>query len=234
MPGKRTVSLDGPDWQVYPLLPNEWRWRKVWLSDPPEAASRRLPAAVPGHAQSALLAAGALPHPYQALNSRLWEWTSKRDWVYTRTFEIPSDWSDQQIRIRFEGLDGETHVFVNKREVGSHSASFTPAEFEITGAVTSGGENRLCVITERAPDAQGQIGWTSRERHWRARLAYGWDFAARLPPVGIWDSVTLRATGPARLSDVSLYSNVSTDQAEAAVSIVSELQATERTPATVV
>src|SRR5438477_9384030 len=104
MPGKRTVSLDGPGWQIYPLLPNEWRWRQVWLAEPPEAASQRLPTDVPAHAQSALLAAGTLPHPYQGLNSRLWEWTSQRDWVYSRSFELPKEWAGQRIRIRFEGL----------------------------------------------------------------------------------------------------------------------------------
>src|SRR5687767_2310815 len=73
-------SLDGDDWQLYYLLPNEWRWRKVWQAEPPEAAARRIRAMVPGVVQQDLLDAGVLPHPYEGLNSRLWEWTSQRDW----------------------------------------------------------------------------------------------------------------------------------------------------------
>lgn len=228
-----TLSLDGSGWTVYPLLPNVWRAKQVWRADPAEAAAGRVPAGVPGHAQSALLAAGALPHPYQGENSRLWEWTSERDWVYAREFELPAEWAGSRLWLRFEGIDGAAHVFLNGELAGEHDASFVPACFEVSPLARSGETNRLCVVVERAPDVQGQTGWTSRERHWRARFAYGWDFAARLAPVGIWDSVCLQATGPAAFRQVALYSNLATDRSEAALSIVSEFEAGERTPAVV-
>ena len=45
-----------------------------------------------GRVQHDLLDAGLLPHPYEGLNSRLWEWTWERDWVYTKEFTPPPDW----------------------------------------------------------------------------------------------------------------------------------------------
>ncbi len=226
------LPLDGNDWHDYPLPANEWRWRQVWKQDP-SAAARRVPATVPGHVQSALLAAGELPHPYQGENSRLWEWTAARDWVYTRTVVPPAEWEGACLWLRFEGIDGAAHLYLNGEPAGSHDASFVAAEFDVTGKIRPGEENRLLLVVERAPDVQGQIGWSAREPHWRARFAYGWDFTPRLPGVGIWDSVSLRATGPASFREVALHTNLSLDRGEAAVSVVSEFRATRRTPATI-
>jgi beta-mannosidase len=231
------VSLDGPDWTVYWLLPNEWLWRKVWEQEPPEAPSRRIPAVVPGHAQTALLRGGLLPSPYYGLDSRLWEWTSERDWVYERTFSLPTDGQQlpgQRCRLRFEGIDDAAHVFLNGRHVGDHQGQFVPAEWDVTGLLDPGEENRLLVVAERAPEVQGQIGWTSRERRWKSRFAYGWDWCTRLPPVGLWDSVSLVLTGPAWFRSVSIHPNLSIDRTEAALSIVSEFASEGDIPAVIV
>ncbi|MBI3911951.1 MAG: glycoside hydrolase family 2 protein [Armatimonadetes bacterium] len=232
----QTFSLSGTDWQVYHLLPNEWLWRRVWERDPPEAASRRLPATVPGHVQQDLLAAGVLPHPWVGLNSHLWEWTSARDWVYTREFTPPAAMAGMQVRLRFEGVDSSAHVFLNGEPLGDHEGQFVPVEFDVTGRLRPGESNRLVVVVERAPEEQGQIGWTSRcrsPRGWKARFAYGWDGCPRLIPVGIWDDVSLVATGPVWFRDVAVYANLSTDQTEAALSVVSEFGVAQGMPVTV-
>src|SRR5438132_872944 len=83
-----------------------------------------------------------------------------------------------------------------------------PTEWDVTADLRPGEENRLLVVVERAPALQGQIGWTSRERRWKSRFAYGWDWCARLVPVGIWDSVSLRAWQGARFRTVTLHTNL--------------------------
>src|SRR5437588_7786269 len=214
------VVLDGDDWQLYHLLPNEWRWRKVWEQEPPEAPARRIKAVVPGHVQQDLLDAGLLPHPYEGLNSRLWEWTSERDWIYTKEFTPPLELAGGTIRLRFEGVDHTAHVFLNGEPLGEHAGTLVPFEFDVTTRLRLGEPNRLLVVVERAPDEAGQIGWTSRVRLWKPRFAYGWDWCTRLVPLGIWDSVSLEATGAARLVDVAIHTNLSTDLKEAALSLV--------------
>jgi beta-mannosidase len=216
----RRVSLDGDDWQVYHLLPNEWRWRKVWEAEPPEAPARRLSAVVPGHVQSDLLDAGVLPHPYEGLNSRLWEWTSERDWVYTKEFDAPAAPEGGVVRLRFEGVDHTAHVFLNGELLGEHAGTLVPFELDVTDRLRRDAVNRLLVVVERAPDGQAQIGWTSRVRHWKPRFAYGWDWCTRLVPLGIWDSVSLEETGSAWLRDVAIHPNLSEDLKEAALSLV--------------
>jgi beta-mannosidase len=221
MPVPQVVSLDGGEWSVYWLMPSEWRWRRVWEREPPEAGARRIPAVVPGVVQQDLLEARALPHPYQGENSRLWEWTWQRDWVYEREFVPPAEWSGSVVRLRFEGVDHTCHVYLNGEPLGEHTGMFLPFEFDLSDRLRWGEPNRLQVVVEHAPDEQGQIGWTSRVRHWKARFAYGWDWCTRLVPLGIWDRVSLCVTGPAWLEQVAIHTNLSIDRKEAALSIVS-------------
>src|SRR5205807_496655 len=90
----------------------------------------------------------------------------------------------------------------------------------VTERLRRGEPRRLLVVGERAPDEPGQIGWTSRVRHWKPRFAYGWDWCTRLVPLGIWDSVSLDATGTSWLSAVAVHLHLSTDRKEAALSLV--------------
>ncbi|TDZ24904.1 Beta-galactosidase [Colletotrichum orbiculare MAFF 240422] len=63
---------------------------------------------------------------------------------YWREFEIPEDWEDdQQIRLRFEGVDSAFHVWVNGEEVGYSQGSRNAHEFDITDYLTPGQANSL-------------------------------------------------------------------------------------------
>lgn len=225
MPIPQVFSLDGDDWRLYYLMPEEWRWRRVWEREPPEAPARRVRAVVPGVVQHDLLDAGVLPHPYEGENSRLWEWTWARDWIYERDFVPPAGWGAAAVRLRFEGVDHTCHVYLNGELLGEHTGMFLPFELDVTGRLRLGEPNRLLVVVQHAPEPRGQIGWTSLVRHWKARFAYGWDWCTRLVPLGIWDRVSLIATGDAWLKDVALHTNLSIDRTEAALSIVSDFGA---------
>ncbi|WP_407408315.1 beta-galactosidase subunit alpha [Peribacillus sp.] len=63
---------------------------------------------------------------------------------YRREFTIPSEWADQAIILRFEGVDSAFHVWVNGKEVGYSQGSRLPSEFDITSYV-HGGENVVAV-----------------------------------------------------------------------------------------
>ncbi|KUJ12663.1 family 2 glycosyl hydrolase [Mollisia scopiformis] len=64
---------------------------------------------------------------------------------YTRTFEVPESFKDQQLRLRFEGVDSSFHVWVNGKEVGYSQGSRNPSEFDISSFVKEKGENTLAV-----------------------------------------------------------------------------------------
>ncbi|KAL2850181.1 glycosyl hydrolases family 2, TIM barrel domain-containing protein [Aspergillus pseudoustus] len=58
---------------------------------------------------------------------------------YWREFDLPSEWSGSQIRLRFEGVDSAFHVWVNGREAGYFQGSRNAAEFDITEYLQDGG-----------------------------------------------------------------------------------------------
>jgi beta-galactosidase len=62
---------------------------------------------------------------------------------YLRTFKIPREFGNHQLRLRFEGVDSSFHVWVNGHEVGYSQGSRNPSEFDITSLVYLEGENTL-------------------------------------------------------------------------------------------
>lgn len=64
---------------------------------------------------------------------------------YIQRFRVPEHLKDDQLRLRFEGVDSAYHVYLNGRKVGYHQGSRNPAEFDITEYVEKGEENVLAV-----------------------------------------------------------------------------------------
>jgi beta-galactosidase len=66
--------------------------------------------------------------------------------TYRRSFSVPPSWpQDSQLRVRFDGVDGAFHVWINGIEVGYSQGSRNPAEFDITKYVRRNEENELWV-----------------------------------------------------------------------------------------
>ncbi len=201
--------LDGNDWQLIPLMPSEWVWRKVWeetwqpRSSP--ATGDWLRGTVPGDVISDAIDAGLAPNPCVDLNSRACEWLSERDWVYRRQFNTPDATPGKVIRLHFGGVDFACRVYLNGELLGAHEGMMVPFEFDVTALLRRDAPNTLTVVVLHAPpvDAvQGQIGWTSKARLWKSRFTYNWDWCTRLIPLGIWQSVKLVVTDNVWLKDV--------------------------------
>jgi beta-mannosidase len=214
-----TMSLDGTDWRVLPMMPREWEWRKVW--DQPESVTPALwiPAQVPGTVQEDARDAGLTPDHTVGFHSRDCEWTSERDWVYLKEFASPPGPEGGVVRLIFEGVDYECRVFLNGTLLGHHEGMYDAFEFDITRLLNPAGPNRLVVLCEHAPREVGQIGRTSEVRLWKARFAYDWDWCTRLVPIGIFDSVRLEVSGAAFIRDVQVFPELSEDLTSAEVGV---------------
>lgn len=64
--------------------------------------------------------------------------------IYKRTIEIPADWQNKRIKIRFDAVSSYGLVKVNGQTVGEHEGGMVPFEVDITGAVRTG-TNELTV-----------------------------------------------------------------------------------------
>ncbi len=70
---------------------------------------------------------------------------------YTRTFEVPAAWLDDEVRIVFDGVDSAFYLWCNETFVGYSQDSRLPAEFDLTQHLTEG-VNRLAVMVLRRCD----------------------------------------------------------------------------------
>ncbi|QIW97982.1 hypothetical protein AMS68_003500 [Peltaster fructicola] len=64
---------------------------------------------------------------------------------YIRSFTVPKEYANDQLRLRFEGVDSAFHVWVNGRKVGYSQGARNPSEFDITDYIHKSGENTLAV-----------------------------------------------------------------------------------------
>lgn len=131
-----------------------------WLYSPrftPEAAKRDF--------DEAGMARVTLPHsnvllPWHSFDERSYQIVS----VYRRHFRLPLDVRDRRVFLDFDGAMTASTVTVNGHEFPEYRGGYTPFSFDITGQLSSSGENVVAVkldSTERAdiPPFGGNIDY---------------------------------------------------------------------------
>lgn len=69
----------------------------------------------------------------------------KNNLWYHRTFEIPENWTEQRMILRFEAVDWEMKVWVNGKSAGSHLGGYDRAVFDITPFLNKTGAQDIVV-----------------------------------------------------------------------------------------
>jgi beta-mannosidase len=222
------ILLDGPDWQCKAYYGEDWRGRE---GHKPGMRDVRgwLPATVPGSVQHDLWQAGQIPNPYFDENSLLMEWAPQRTWLYRKSFFVDATRRGQRAVLIFEGVDYEAQFFLNGVRLGEHCGMFSPAVFEVGETLHYGADNLLAVALEPAPQEQPQIGRSSQVRTHKTRMNYWWDFCPRMVHLGIWDSVRLEFGGPARVEELYVRPELSSDWQHAEIGIALELSSSQQT-----
>lgn len=203
-----------------------------------------LAAVVPGGVHESLLAAGRIPHPYQADGEDRVRWVEDATWWYRATFDRPGPGqaTAAQVRLVCHCLDTVAELWLNGAPLGSHASQFRPAEFDVTGRLAAIGnvllirfdppldglydlaaesEPARSIELMRAdfaarlpemlppgadPSAVRPAGVAAQDPaitlRRKATFSWGWDFAPRLPSVGVGGPVELRVAHGAELTDV--------------------------------
>jgi beta-mannosidase len=217
-------SLGGSDWEFKDFVGEDWIWRNSEKPDTKDVRWWRR-GTVPGSVLHDLLANGEVPDPYFERNSLLVEWVPQRTWLYRKRFEVPEAMRGQRLRLCFDGIDYESHIFLNGKHLGDHRGMYVPAAFDVTDAIRFDGDNHLAVVIERAPDEQPQVSKTRYVRTHKSRMTYWWDFCPRMIHQGIWDSVYLEGTGDVRIEDAFVRPTLADDFARADVAVTTTLHA---------
>lgn len=91
-----------------------------------------------------------LPHTWN--NDAL---SGKKDYFrgignYIRDIDIPLNWRNKRVFIRFHGAGTVTDLLVNGRHVGQHRGGYSAFTFEITSYLNYGGKNTFWVLVNNA------------------------------------------------------------------------------------
>ena len=103
--------------------------------------------------------------------------------VYRTRFELPADWAGRRIVLHFGGVESVLLLYVNGRFAGMSKGTRVPAEFDVTGYLSPGG-NLLAAKVVRWSDGS----FLEDQDHW-------WN-------AGIYRGVYLVATEDAYIGDV--------------------------------
>lgn len=64
---------------------------------------------------------------------------------YQRTFNIPENWKNTRVKLRFDAVFSEAEIWVNGKKAAGHLGGFTPFEVDINNFIKWDGDNELLV-----------------------------------------------------------------------------------------
>ena len=192
-----------------------------------------LVATVPGTALTTMIDRGIYPDPDYGLNNlTIPESLAHQDYWYRVEFKTPAATRGSRLTLTFEGVNYAAEVWMNGKKLGGFTGAFLRGTFDVTD-VAAGGENALAVRVSPPshpgiPNEQSLRGGPGENGGMELldgptfAAAEGWDWipGIRDRDTGIWQDVTLTATGPVEIGDVNVITTLpKPDRSEADVEI---------------
>lgn len=191
-------SLSGNNWFLRQISKSEFFSNKEKLHSILKDKREIFAAIIPGNVQLDLIAAGKIPDPFFGENNLKCKWVSDGCWMYTNKFEIPVEFKDKDIFLKFKRTDYVARFFLNGNYLGYNTGMFSPSIFRINDSIDHNKEEQeLIVLLKGSPN--------ERNRALKCQMSYGWDFAPNIRTIGIWDDVELFATNGGRIHDYFVH-----------------------------
>jgi Exo-beta-D-glucosaminidase Ig-fold domain/Glycosyl hydrolases family 2/Concanavalin A-like lectin/glucanases superfamily/Glycosyl hydrolases family 2, TIM barrel domain/Glycosyl hydrolases family 2, sugar binding domain len=191
-------------------------------------------ATVPGTALTTLIDRGIYPDPDYGLNNLLIpESLNQQDYWYRVEFRLPQAARGNRLTLAFDGINYEAAVWLNGRSLGSIKGAFIRGKFDVTDALKPDRTNVLAVRVSPPPHpgipeeqsikgGPGENGGLMCLDGPTFVATEGWDWvpAIRDRDTGIWQPVTLRASGRVEIGDPQVVTTLPLpDTSRAAVEI---------------
>ena len=226
--------------------PNPWRLRGGWrlaaapqveatgaaISKPGFDDTGWLVAAVPGTVLTTMIERGIYPNPDYGLNNlAIPPNLAHQDYWYRVEFTPPAA-ARGHLTLTFNGVNYAAEVWLNGKRLGSFTGAFLRGKFDVTGLVRPG-TNALGVRVSPPPHpgiaqeeslsaGPGENGGTEVLDGPTFSASEGWDWipGIRDRDTGIWQDVTLTASGPVQIGDLEVVTTLpKSDNSEADLEI---------------
>ncbi len=174
-------------------------------------------ATVPGTVLTTLVNNHVYPEPLYGENNRpetIPDSLARASYWYRGTVDVPKEFAGRHIWLNFAGINYSAAVWVNGTQVGTIRGAFIRGRFDVSGNVKPGTKAVVAVLITPQPhpgephehtlrDGMGKNGGITAIDGPTFLSTIGWDWlpAIRDRDSGIWQKVTLSATGPARIED---------------------------------
>jgi hypothetical protein len=212
-----------------PRAPNVWALAGGWklaaapdvaadgpeISRPGFRAARWLDATVPGTVLATYIDRGVYPDPDFGLNNfAIPEALNRQDYWYRMEFTAPAPVAGRRLTLTFNGINYAATVWLNGTRLGEIKGAFIRGVFDVTRLVVPGAPNALAVRVGPPPHPgipheqsvkagaglNGGIECIDGPTFFPTE---GWDWlpGIRDRNTGIWQEVTLTATGRVKIGD---------------------------------
>ena len=234
-------------------LAGGWRLRPApQVSAPAEQISQPgfndndwLVATVPGTVLTTMIDRGLYPDPDFGLNNlAIPESLAHQDYWYRVEFASPAAARGRRLTLTFEGVNYSAEVWLNGAKLGQFTGAFLRGKFDVTGHVLADRKNALAVRVSPPPHpgiaheqslkaGPGENGGIEVLDGPTFAAAEGWDWipGIRDRNTGIWQDVTLSASGPVEIGDLNVITTLpKLDRSEADIEIEAPLANTTGDP----
>jgi hypothetical protein len=227
---------------------NPWKLRGGWrLSPAPnvkasgEALSKSgfddkdwLVATVPGTVLTTMVDRGIYPNPDYGLNNMaIPETLAHQDYWYRVEFKEPAAARHQHLTLTFLGVNYAAEVWLNGQKLGGFTGAFLRGSFDVSRLLKDTGENALAVRVSPPPHVgipeeesltagPGEDGGVEVLDGPTFSASEGWDWipSIRDRNTGIWQDVTLIASGAVKIGDLNVVTTLpKPDRSEADIEI---------------
>jgi hypothetical protein len=211
------------------------RTSSEWTKGPGPPTSGWFRAVVPGTVLTTLVANGVYPEPLFGENNRptiIPESLSRTSYWYRTTVAVPRAFAGSRVWLTFDGINYTAEVWVSGARVGDIRGAFARGRFDVTTRVTPGQPAAIAVLIHPPTVPADPLEQTQQ---WGLGLngglmshdgptfvsTQGWDWipGIRDRDIGVWQRVTLSASGPAVLRDPYVTDVVAPDRSSADVTI---------------
>jgi beta-galactosidase/beta-glucuronidase len=181
-------------------------------------------ATVPGTVLTTLVNNGVYPEPLYGENNRperIPESLCRTAYWYRTEVGVPATYAGRRIWLNFEGINYTAEVWVNAHRVGVIRGAFSRGIFDVTSLVQPGAPAAVAVLIQPPPHpatpheqtlsaGTGPNGGEFSQDGATFICTQGWDWipGIRDRDMGIWQKVTLSASGPVRIENPLVVSHL--------------------------